>query len=242
MTSSTHIYNKRSDLPVRMYIKSLVTPSGRKIFYFGITTTKNIEKYKGSGKIWRKLILKWNQNPKHEWNSDWYVDSVVFQQECVKFSIENNIVSSRNWVNLIIETGTFGAPLGVKQNRITCPHCSKTGGESVMKAKHFERCFVLTGVKQKFKTTWTWSQESKKAISEVRKNYNVVSCPHCNKVGAEHRMHALHFDRCFVLTGIKPHIIKNRKKQELIECEYCNKVVASNQHSRWHGEKCKYNI
>ena len=76
--------------------------------YFGKTTKIDPVKYPGSGKHWTPHIKKHGRDQ---------VDTIWFQlflikEECteyaVRFSIENNIVSSKEWANQMIEDGLTG--------------------------------------------------------------------------------------------------------------------------------------
>jgi hypothetical protein len=93
--------------PTFLYIKRHIVTG---ILYFG-KTTRNPEKYKGSGLHWKRILRKHGT----EIETLWYC-LFLDQQECsnfaLKFSEINNIVSDPSWANLIIENGIDGAPVG----------------------------------------------------------------------------------------------------------------------------------
>ena len=90
--------------PTRLYIKEL---SGVK--YFGKTFLNDVEKYTGSGKIWRDRIKKYGkENIKTLWVSDWYYDPAELQEVALLFSKENKIVESKEWANMHPENGLNG--------------------------------------------------------------------------------------------------------------------------------------
>jgi len=59
----------------------------------------------------------------------------------------------------------------IPQAQITCPHCNVSGGSSVMKRWHFDRC------------------KEDRAQSKI-------SCPHCGTIGSGLVMHRYHFNKC----------------------------------------------
>ena len=79
--------------------------------YFGKTTKKDPHKYTGSGKYWLNHIKKHGKDIDTE-----IIGNFIFEDECAKFalrfSIENNIISSKEWANLRLENGLDGAPVG----------------------------------------------------------------------------------------------------------------------------------
>jgi hypothetical protein len=68
---------------------------------------------------------------------------------------------------------------GVKEEIVTCPHCGKTGGGSVMKQWHFDNC-----------------KKNPSGPKKQRKVQPMVTCPHCGKTGNGPRMKSDHFDNC----------------------------------------------
>jgi hypothetical protein len=78
--------------------------------YFGKTTRKDPKKYKGSGKYWQRHLKKHGDDITT--TDVWHFDNQHEASEfAVKFSIENQIVESPEWANLIIENA-FGGVKG----------------------------------------------------------------------------------------------------------------------------------
>lgn len=90
--------------PTMLYIKKC---SHCNLKYFGKTSKKNVEYYKGSGKRWNKHLHKHNAISLHLWNSNWYYDTQIMRF-ALKFSRLNKIVASDIWANLIEEDGLCG--------------------------------------------------------------------------------------------------------------------------------------
>ena len=88
---------------IYLYIKTHNT-TGLK--YFGKTTKTDYHKYKGSGTYWLKHIKKHGYDVTTELVGVFNTDDV--RDYAVKFSIDNNIVESKEWANLEIETGLDG--------------------------------------------------------------------------------------------------------------------------------------
>lgn len=95
--------------PTYLYVKQH-SVTGK--LYFG-KTTKNPEKYPGSGKHWKTHIEK---HGKEYIETLWYHLFLV-QEECTKFALnfseQHNIVESTDWLNLKAENGLDGTPAGV---------------------------------------------------------------------------------------------------------------------------------
>lgn len=101
MTSKS-IYT--SITPTYLYIKQH-SVTGLK--YFG-KTTKNPYKYSGSGTYWKTHINKHGKEfVKTIWVSGLYYDTSIVEH-ALHFSIENNIIESNNWANLMLENGLDG--------------------------------------------------------------------------------------------------------------------------------------
>lgn len=92
---------------IHLYIKTHLD-TGLK--YFG-KTHKNPQNYKGSGKYWKRHLKIHGDNVKTEILGT-YSDENECQRDALKFSIENNIVCSNEWANLILENGLDGMPEG----------------------------------------------------------------------------------------------------------------------------------
>lgn len=89
--------------PTWLYIKEH-NVTGLK--YFG-KTTRDPLKYKGSGTHWTRHISKHGNDTTTIW-CQLFTDRAELTQYAIEFSIENNIVESANWANLIVEDGLGG--------------------------------------------------------------------------------------------------------------------------------------
>lgn len=94
--------------PTRLYIKQC-PHCGLK--YFGKTISKDIEKYPGSGKVWKRHLKKHKVIPVHLWSSDWYYDTSI-KRFALKFSRINKIIESKTWANIKDEDGLDGGDAG----------------------------------------------------------------------------------------------------------------------------------
>jgi hypothetical protein len=91
--------------PTRLYIKQCSHCNKK---YFGKTVLKDIEKYEGSGKLWKLHLKKHNALAVHIWNSEWYYDKEIMVKDALLFSQSNMIVESEKWFNLKEENGIDG--------------------------------------------------------------------------------------------------------------------------------------
>lgn len=93
--------------PTFLYIKRHIVTG---ILYFG-KTTKNPDKYKGSGLLWRRILRKHGTNVETLWYC-LFLDQESCTDFALKFSKINNIVESDQWANLVEENGIDGALVG----------------------------------------------------------------------------------------------------------------------------------
>jgi len=146
-------------MTIYLYIK-VHTKTGLK--YFG-KTTKNVNRYHGSGKYWQRHI-KQHGSEHIKTLKIWEFQSL---SECtsfaLKFSKDNNIVNSTRWANLREENGNDGAPVG----HVGCVG-SKNGhfGKQLNKGKkRSEESKKLTSEKL---TGRVFTEEWRKKISESK--------------------------------------------------------------------------
>lgn len=99
--------------------------------YFGKTTKseEDMLKYLGSGTYWKNHI---KIHGKEHVETIWYrlFDNVADLTEfALSFSLENDIVNSNDWANLIVENGLDGSNIGAKHSEETRAKISesKTG-------------------------------------------------------------------------------------------------------------------
>ena len=102
---SMNIYNFK---PTTLYIKRH-SVTGK--LYFG-KTTKNVLNYNGSGKRWLYHIRKYGKNHVETLWYETFLDKDDLIAYALKFSADNNIVESTDWLNLIPENGLDGAMPG----------------------------------------------------------------------------------------------------------------------------------
>lgn len=92
--------------PTYLYIKQH-SVTGLK--YFGKTVKPNPTKYLGSGTYWKQHIKKHGKEyVETTWVSEPYIDKELLTTAALKFSIENDIVNSNQWANLMLENGLDG--------------------------------------------------------------------------------------------------------------------------------------
>ena len=208
--TSTSIYTPIT--PTYLYIKQHFI-TGLK--YFGKTTNLDPYKYNGSGKHWTRHIKK--HGKEHIvtlWVSDLYYDTSIIDV-ALKFSMDNDIVNSKEWANLIPENGLDG---GSKTGKTGKPHTEETkakmkGRLSPNKGKlHTDEAKAKMSVAQKGKVL---SKETKLKMSISRKgepksektkakmsdshkgkSQKQVVCPYCGKTGGKSAMKRYHFDKC----------------------------------------------
>lgn len=97
--------------PTRLYVKRHTITGLR---YFGKSSNKDIENYKGSGKRWQNHL---KNHGKHyvvtDWVSDWFTNPHDLQDFALLISEDLDIVNSPNWANLKPEYGVEGhRPIG----------------------------------------------------------------------------------------------------------------------------------
>lgn len=85
--------------------------------YFG-KTTRNPEKYKGSGKYWVRHIKKHGYDVTTTIIGQ-YSDIKECETVAIQFSIDNDIVNSKEWANFIQENGRDGKPTGGPGHKFT---------------------------------------------------------------------------------------------------------------------------
>jgi hypothetical protein len=172
--TSTSIYTPIT--PTYLYIKQ---HSITKKKYFGKTTKTNPYKYNGSGKHWSRHI---NKHGKEHivtlWVSELYCDTSIVEV-ALKFSSDNDIVNSKEWVNMEPENGLNGWVPGRKRSEETKVKMRKPKSEEA-------------------KANMRKSEETKAKMSDTQKGIPKpqVTCPHCGKTGGENVMKRWHFNNC----------------------------------------------
>ena len=176
--------------PTFLYIKQH-TKTG--LMYFG-KTTRNPERYKGSGKYWLRHI---NQHGKEHVINLWYC---LFTYEnsltefATLFSEENDITNSALWANLQPENGLDGHAHGVSPwnkgligfnaGKPSPTKGMKLGPQSQTHKDNISK--ALTGKTVGFK----------RSRNKTTINFKTVICPHCGLSGKSNAMTRWHFANC----------------------------------------------
>lgn len=117
--------------------------------YFCKTTRKNPFKYNGSGTYWVRHIKKHKATIKtiEIWGFDNQKDCTYF---AIKYSLNNNIIESDAWSNLVLENGISGGPnmLGKKHNVISKAKMSKSHSGKILSGETKEK------ISQSIKSKW----------------------------------------------------------------------------------------
>lgn len=116
MTSNT-IYTSVTEFkPTYLYIKQHAI-TGK--LYFGKTTRSDPLKYIGSGIHWlRHIKLHGTEHVITLW-CELFTDIIALVEFATLFSLEMNIVESKQWLNLIRENGLDGIPAGTRMSEET---------------------------------------------------------------------------------------------------------------------------
>lgn len=185
-----------------------------KLKYFCKTTSKNPEKYRGSGKYWKNHINKHGKDhviTLHIWEFDNQLECTEF---ALKYSIDNDIVKSEEWANLILEDGKRGGSIKGrifteehKQNmrgkirskehcdNIRKNHTKPNLGKKLSSATREKMSRNNVGFRGKKHSDLT-KEKMSKALKGVPKNFKLSICPHCLKEGSGPNMSRYHFDNC----------------------------------------------
>jgi len=191
--TSTSIYTPIT--PTYLYIKQ---HSITKKKYFG-KTTRDPYTYNGSGKYWCNHIKK--HGKEHIvtlWVSELYYDASIVEV-ALKFSVDNDIVNSDEWANLIPENGLDGGASGEKPSEETKAKMRRPRSEEAkanMKACAKGRVAPNKGksksqeAKDKISANMTGkkrgpykkSSKPRNPRSDKGEPRKQVTCPHCGKL------------------------------------------------------------
>lgn len=179
--------------PTYLYIKQH-SITGK--LYFG-KTTKDPEKYLGSGTHWCRHIKK---HSKEHVLTLWYClffDKETISEFALMFSEQQSIVEIGQWLNLKPENGLDGGCPGETQG----PHSDET--KLKMSIARIGKPGTPHSDETKLKLTIgntgrKLSKESKLKMSIAHKGVKqlVVMCPHCGKSGGCNAMKQWHFENC----------------------------------------------
>jgi hypothetical protein len=187
--TSTSIYTPI--VPTYLYIKKH-SITGLK--YFGKTTKTDPYAYLGSGIKWKNHIKK--HGKKHIvtiWVSDLYYDTSIIEH-ALHFSIENNIVESQDWANLMLENGINGGATFTgkipwnKHKTLSEEHKAKLSiamqGKPLTDETKAKLSIAMQG-KNAGRSSWN-----------IGVKQLIVICPYCYKTGGSSNMKRYHFDNC----------------------------------------------
>lgn len=141
------------------------------------------------------------------WFSDLYYDTSI-KEHAIHFSIENNIIESSAWANLILENGLDGVNSGIPRSIETKHKMSVS-----TKGRIHSLEWIAKGVKSRTGLTRSTDTKSKMSAAAIGKpksdlhrlNLSIaikgvphrkVTCPHCDKIGGISAMTKHHFDNC----------------------------------------------
>ena len=187
-------------VPTYLYIKQH-SITGLK--YFG-KTTKDPYKYIGSGKHWKRHIKNHGKEYIETLWFQLFLDIESLMDYALKFSLENNIVESSAWANLIPENGLDGGVVGQKQSpetkeKISTAHTGKKQSSETIakisasltgKKRSPEHAAKMIGRKHSAETV------AKMSASHTGKKKSIIECPYCNKSGGRNAMTRYHFNNC----------------------------------------------
>ncbi|MBT6472552.1 MAG: hypothetical protein HOK52_14975 [Candidatus Marinimicrobia bacterium] len=184
MTSTT-IYTPIT--PTFLYIKQH-SITGKK--YFG-KTTRDPYTYPGSGLHWKRHIKKHGKEfVETLWVSEPYYDTNI-TEIALQLSIENNIVESNLWANLILENGLDGG-FGNTGKKHSEESKAKISDANTGSKRSDETKAKMSAAKNHI------SDETRAKLSAANKGVaqEIVHCPHCSKSGGLSLMKRWHFDNC----------------------------------------------
>lgn len=189
--------------PTFLYIKQHKITG---LLYFG-KTTKNPEKYHGSGVYWLRHI---KQHGTKYVENIWYC-LFLAEQECkdfaINFSVQNDIVASELWANFIVEDGMsptncIGRKMSAETKaKIAKANTGKTFSEDTNKRKGSPGSKnPMYGVHRVGEQSPHFgkphSEITKQILSEKAKAREKIQCPHCLRVLDKANAFKWHFDKC----------------------------------------------
>jgi hypothetical protein len=204
--------------PTWLYIKQ---HNDTGLQYFGKTIVADPFKYKGSGTRWLYHLNLHHNNVTTVW-CKLFTDVDQLVAYAIDFSLNNNIVESDKWANLIIENGLDGGttPSDCTKEKMRLANTGrKYSEETKQKIRATKANYVITEetrkkmslaqkgrivseeTKQKLKRTNTGKKHHISSIEKMKVSrsevvYKSVVCPHCGKEGAINNMPRYHFDKC----------------------------------------------
>lgn len=176
---------KETILPTRLYIKQH-SITGLK--YFG-KTIRDPYTYLGSGTRWNNHIRKHGKEfVETLWVSEPYTDAKLIKEVALKFSLENNIVESNEWANLILENGIDGGGNAGLLGELS-PNFGLKLPPQTIEHRHKISIANLGKSPSPYKLK-PGRKYTKPRIARI------IECPHCKKTGSAFGMKRWHFDNC----------------------------------------------
>jgi hypothetical protein len=177
--------------------------------YFCKTKRNNPESYLGSGVNWVKHLKEYGPDiiNLQIWEFD---DEDKCSDFAIKYSIDNNIVESKDWANLKIENGLDGGSEKGHKKPPRSPEHTENHRLAILGRPNPKTAAALTGkklpedVKKKISNSLKgivrppMSQETKNKVSFAKRGIKlkIVTCPHCGKSGGGGAIYQWHFDNC----------------------------------------------
>jgi hypothetical protein len=140
--------------------------------YFGKTQKSDYHKYRGSGSYWCNHIKKYGYDVTTEMYAQ-FDETNIFELKILKdvamsFSLKNNIVSSDEWANQILEYGTDGYQKGYFHSSHTLLKLSKSRKMVTENGKTVAENASIKASETKKSSAWKNKYE-KKRIEKFRK-------------------------------------------------------------------------
>jgi hypothetical protein len=224
--------------PAYLYIK---THNVTGLKYFG-KTTQDPYKYQGSGTQWCKHIEEYGYDVATELLNEGrpYQNEQDLVEVAVKFSNENNIVSSDIWANKRIENGDGGDTSmcenykkGIAERNQSGANNPMWGRTSFAKGKTYEEIFgedKATELKQKRVESATGRKLDEESLKKMAKSISLAT-----KGVTKSEQHKQNMRK----PKTEEHKEKLRKPRAKIECPHCKSVGGISQMKRWHFSNCK---
>ena len=178
--------------------------------YFG-KTTKNPYRYNGSGKYWVRHLKVHGNEVDTIW-TQLFEDRLELMSYALTFSVENNIVESKEWANFIPENGLDG---GVHGHSVSSETRNKIS-EALKGIPSPKNMTPEVSARYSNSNRLTWER-----IKELR-------------IGSNHPMYGRKHSAESKLKNAESN--RNRPR---IECPHCGKSCQRSTYVRWHGDNCK---
>lgn len=218
--------------PTWLYIKQH-NKTGLK--YFGKTTKKNVLRYPGSGKYWRKHLRKHGNDVSTIWAHQ-FTDRDNLVNFALRFSSLNDIVNSDEWANLLEENGIDGKNPGPSERlrnlpKITCEYCGKSCSQINNTKYHGERCKL-----------------NPEGPRNREKRPEKIECEYCSKLIDPANYAQSHGNFCAsnpnrIIDEEK--LARKRKEAEAFNkpklCKFCGNYFKPSPFKKYHGDKCLLN-